>query len=223
MATEERYARQLLHWGEKKQQLIESGVVLVAGVGGLGATVSQLLARAGVGKLYLVDDGLVDWPDLNRQLLYAEEDIGSSKLMLACDRLYRINSTTEIVPLPGRIDELFEIPTDTTAVADCLDNYQSRFLLDAAITEDLCMVHAGLQGDHGQVLTLQKGQSQSLADVFAGARQPAGAIPVTGDCVTVVAGLMTNELFSVLCGKPKLLNRCLVIGLGDFHFSFLEL
>lgn len=223
MADNNRYARQLLLWGEEKQQSIEAAVVLVAGVGGLGATVSQLLARAGIGKLYLVDDGLVDWPDLNRQLLYAEEDVGGSKLMLACDRLFRINSTTEIVPLPGRIDETFQVPADVTVVADCLDNYHSRFLLDAVIPESVCLVHAGIEGEQGQVLTLQKGTSQSLTEIFAGALQPAGDIPVSGDAVVVVAGLMANELFSVIAGAPKLLNRCLLIGLGDFHFSFLEL
>lgn len=223
MVMEERYSRQLLHWGAEKQALIEAAIVLVAGVGGLGATVSQLLARAGVGKLYLVDDGRVDWPDLNRQLLYAEEDIGGSKLMLACDRLYRINSTTEVVPLVGRIDDSFRIPADVTVVADCLDNYPSRFCLDAITPEGVPLVHAGLQGEHGQVLTLQKGKSQPLAEIFAGAQQPAGIIPVTGDAVVVVAGLMTTELFSVIAREAKLLNRCLVVGLGDFHFSFLDL
>ncbi|WP_303722203.1 ThiF family adenylyltransferase [Malonomonas rubra] len=222
MAFHPRYARQLLQWGEEKQQRIESGVVLVAGLGGLGALVGQLLARAGVGKLYLLDDGYVDWPDLNRQLLYAEEDVGSSKLMLACDRLFRINSTTEIVPLSGRLDESFRPPDDATLVADCLDNYRSRFLLERAISKKNYLVHAGVQGEEGQVLTLQKGASQTLAAIFSGVQQPAGEIPVTGSAAAVVAGLMSNELLAVLGGEPKLLNRCLVISLSDFHISFLD-
>lgn len=224
MATHgERYARQVLHWGNIKQQRIGAAVVLIAGVGGLGATVSQLLVRAGVGKIYLVDDGVVDWPDLNRQLLYAEEDIGSSKLMLASDRLSRINSSTEIVPLPGRIEVNFQVPADTTVVADCLDNYTSRYLLDSVTPEQVYLVHAGLQGEHGQVLTLLKGKSQSLTKIFAGAQQPQGDIPVSGDAAAVLAGLMTTELFAVLGDEPKLLNRCLVISLDDFHISFLDI
>ncbi len=223
MAIDERYARQVLHWGEQQQQQIGTAVVLVAGVGGLGATVSQLLVRAGVGKLYLVDDGLVDWPDLNRQLLYAEEDIGSSKLMLAIDRLRRINSAIEIVPLPGKIDETFNLPGDVTVVADCLDNYQSRFLLEATVPKGCCLVHAGVQGEQGQVLTLRKGQSQRLSDFYAGALQPGGDIPVTGDAVAVMAGLQCHELFAVIGGEPKLLDRCLVVSLSDFHISFLDI
>ena len=219
---EDRYARQVLHWGKEKQQQLADASVLIAGVGGLGATVSQLLARAGVGKLYLVDDGIVDWPDLNRQLLYGEEDIGQKKLQLAAKRLHKINSTTELELIDGRIDENFVVPTGLSAVADCLDNYQSRFLLDELVPQGVFLVHGGLQGDHGQVLTLKTGESQSLAEIFAGACQPEGAIPVTPDSVTIIAGLMTNELFAALFRQPKLLNRCLVVSLADFHMSFLD-
>lgn len=218
----ERYSRQVLHWGPEKQRLIEAAVVLVAGVGGLGATVAQLLVRAGVGKLYLIDDGIVDAPDLNRQLLYSEEDIGSSKLMLACDRLRRINSGCAIVPLPGRIEDGIELPADVKVVADCLDNYSSRFRLETAVSDGTFLVHAGLEGETGQVVSLRKGLSQSLADIFAGVDQPAGSIPVTGDTAAVMAGLMTNELFAVIGGAPKLLDRCLVLCLSDFHISFLD-
>lgn len=219
---EDRYARQLLHWGEENQQRIADARVLIAGVGGLGATVSQLLVRAGVGKLYLVDDGIVDWPDLNRQLLYGEEDIGLEKLPLASERLQAINSVTEIELIKGRINENFVVPDGLSAVADCLDNYQSRFLLDELTPDGIFLVHGGLHGEHGQVLTLQSGRSQPLANIFAGACQPKGDIPVTPDGVVIIAGLMTNELFATLFGQPKLLNRCLVVSLADFHMSFLD-
>lgn len=220
--TAERYARQLLHWGEENQQRIADATVLIAGVGGLGATVSQLLVRAGIGKLYLVDDGIIDWPDLNRQVLYGENDIGRKKLDLARERLLAINSDTEISLIEGRIDESFIVPDGLNAVADCLDNYQSRFLLDELTPEGIFLVHGGLHGDHGQVLTLESGCSQPLAKIFAGVCQPKGSIPVTPDSVVIIAGLMTNELFATLFGQPKLLNRCLVVSLADFHMDFLD-
>ncbi len=220
--TEERYARQVLHWGEENQQRISAATVLVAGVGGLGATVSQLLTRAGIGRLYLVDDGMVDWPDLNRQLLYDEGDLGREKLSLAGERLRAINSSTDISLIDGRIDEHFVMPAGLNAVADCLDNYPSRFLLDKLAPEGIYLVHGGLEGDHGQVMTLQTGRSQPLETIFAGVCQPAGSIPVTPDNVVIVAGLMVNELFAVIFGRPKLLNRCLVVSLTDFHMAFLD-
>lgn len=221
--TTERYARQVPCWGEQQQQQLAGAVVLVAGLGGLGATVSQLLVRAGVGKLYLVDDGMVDWPDLNRQLLYSEEDVGSSKLMIACDRLCRINSDVSVVPLPGRIETAFSLPDDVMVVADCLDNYASRFQLESAMPHGAYLVHGGLDGEQGQLLTLRKGVSQPLKEIFAGARQPEGEIPVTGPTAVVIAGLMSDELLAVLMGRPKLLDRCLVVGLVDLHFAFLDI
>lgn len=222
-ATEaDRYARQILHWGEKKQQVLQSSSVLIAGVGGLGATVSQLLVRAGVGQLYLVDDGCLNWPDLNRQTLYGEKDVGRPKLPLARERLNQINASTRIVELPGRIDDTFRIPENVDAVADCLDNYPGRFALYRALSTGTYFVHGGLQGDNGQVLSLLAGESQPLDEIFAGALQPRGSIPATPDTVAVIAGLMVNELFSVLWKAPKLLDRCLVVGLTDFSMAFID-
>ncbi len=221
--VKDRYARQILHWGAEKQKLIEQSSLLIAGVGGLGATVSQLLVRAGIGRLYLVDDGHLDWPDLNRQTLYGEKDVGLAKLPLAKERLNQINSSTEIVEIPGRIDADFQVPAGVDGVADCLDNYQSRFELYRAVSAGTYFVHGGLNGNQGQVLTLLSGKSQPFEEVFAGAVQPQGTIPVTPDSVVIIAGLMVNELFSVLWKTPKLLDRCLVISLDDFHIDFMDI
>jgi molybdopterin synthase catalytic subunit len=219
----DRYSRQILHWGAAKQRFIEESSLLIAGVGGLGATVSQLLVRAGIGRLYMVDDGHLDWPDLNRQTLYGEKDIGRAKLPLAKERLNQINSAVEIIELPGRIDDTFQVPAGVDGVADCLDNYQSRFTLYRALSSGTYFVHGGLNGDHGQVLTLLAGKSQSFDHVFAGAVQPQETIPVTPDNVAIIAGLMVNELFHVIWVAPKLLDRCLVVGLDDFDMSFLDI
>lgn len=222
MPTTERYSRQILYWGEERQQQLEAATVLIAGVGGLGATVSQLLTRAGIGNLYLVDDGLVNWPDLNRQLLYNETDIGQTKLDVAKQRLQQINGNVKIELLQKRIDRSFQIPVDVSIIADCLDNYSSRFDLEAALAAGSFLIHGGIEGDQGQVLTLQKGKSQSLADIFTGTCQPQGEIPVTGAGATILAGFMVNELFNTIFGQPQLLNRFLIIGLSDLHLTFLE-
>lgn len=223
MPSTERYNRQILHWGQERQQQLEATTILVAGVGGLGATVSQLLTRAGIGKLYLVDDGLVNWPDLNRQLLYNETDIGLPKLAIAKQRLQQINSSVKIELLQKRIDHTFQLPADVSIIADCLDNYSSRFDLEASLAAGSFLIHGGIEGDQGQVLTLQKGKSQSLADIFTGTLQPQGEIPVTGAGATILAGFMANELFNTTFGQPQLLNRFLIVGLSDLHLTFLEI
>ncbi len=218
----DRYARQVLHWGEAMQHRIMQSTLLIAGVGGLGATVAQLMARGGVGKLYLVDDGELDWPDLNRQTLYGEQDIGRKKVQVAAERLAAINSTIQIIPLDSRINRQREWPSDLTAVADCLDNWPSRFALYNTTSAGCWFVHGGLQGDQGQILTLKTGTSQPLDEIFTGCTQPQGSIPVTPDAAAILAGMMAGELFQALGGTPRLLDRILVVGLEDFHCSILN-
>ncbi len=222
MSATERYNRQILHWGQERQQQLEAATVLIAGVGGLGATVSQLLTRAGIGKLYLVDDGLINWPDLNRQLLYNETDIGQPKLAIAKQRLQQINGNVTIELLQKHIDPSFQLPADVTIIADCLDNYSSRFNLEAGSAVGSFLIHGGIEGDQGQVLTLQKGKSQPLADIFSGTQQPQGEIPVIGAGATILASFMVNELFNTIFGEPQLLDRFLIVGLSDLHLTFLE-
>lgn len=218
----QRYDRQLPVWGEERQRRLARSRVLVAGVGGLGATVAQLLARAGVSRLCLVDDGTVDWPDLNRQTLYGEGDVGRAKIDVAVARLTAINSAVEVIPLAGRIDESFAVPSGIDVVADCLDNWPSRFALHRAAPVGGWFVHGAVQGEQGQVLTLKIGASQSMERIFAGLAQASEPLPVTPDGAAIVAGLMTNEIFAVIGAAPKLLDRILVVGLGDLHWAFLE-
>ena len=222
MPATERYSRQVLLWGAERQQQLEAATVLVAGIGGLGAAVAELLARAGIGKLYLVDDGTIDWPDLNRQLLYSETDIGQTKLEVAKQKLQQINSAVVIELLPQRIDTIFHCSPDVSIIADCLDNYTSRFHLEAGLADDVFLIHGGIEGNQGQILTLKKGQSQPLANIFAGAQQPASDIPVSGPGATIIAGYMANELLNTICGKPQLLDRFMIVGLSDLHLDFLD-
>jgi molybdopterin synthase catalytic subunit len=217
-----RYSRQLLFWGEETQRRISNGSLLIAGLGGLGATVSQIAARAGVARLHLVDDGVVAWSDLHRQSLYGECDVGVKKVIVAGERLNQINSDVEIITHDSRIDLAFPMPEDIDGVADCLDNFASRFVLYQVTPSGRFFVHGGVQGDQGQVLTLIKGVSQPLEEIMAGCRQPDETIPVTPDSVFVIAGLMANELFNNLDASPKLLDSFLIVDLSGFTFSFLH-
>ncbi len=221
MSQGERYTRHLLQWGEERLERLRRSSVLVAGVGGLGCGMVQILVRAGVGRLHLVDSGVVDWPDLNRQVLYGEGDLGRKKLDVARERLAVIHSGVDLVTWDCRIDAGFRVPEGLDLVVDCLDNYQSRIDLYNVTPEKMLYVHGGVQGVAGQVLTLRKGESQPLAKIFAGCRQPQGPIPVTPDSVAVIAGLQASEVLHALWEMPKLLNRFLIFDLTDFHASYL--
>ncbi|GFO55440.1 thiazole biosynthesis protein ThiF [Geomonas sp. Red276] len=218
----DRYARQRMLWGDEKQRRIAAGTLLVAGVGGLGATVCQIMARAGIGRLCLVDQGRVELSDLHRQSLYAECDIGKSKVQVARERLRAINAEVEIDVEETAIGVGFSVPGEVRIVVDCLDNYASRFDLYAALADGTRFVHGGVQGDRGQILTLVKGASQPLQEIYAGSSQPGGPIEVSPYSVFVVAGLMCNELCDLLAGSPRLVDRFLVVDLTDHTLSYLD-
>jgi molybdopterin synthase catalytic subunit len=218
----ERFSRQLLVWGEENQRRLAQSTLLIAGLGGLGATVSQILARAGVAALHLVDDGTVALSDLHRQSLYGECDVGRKKVEVAKERLIAINSGVNIIARDTRIDRNYRIPAEVHVVVDCLDNFVSRFDLYAATSNGQFFVHGGVEAYQGQVLTLIKGTSQPLDEILAGCQQPNGPIPITADSVIIIAGLICNELFRINAGTPNLLNRFLVVDLSHFTFSYLE-
>lgn len=163
--------------------------MLVAGVGGLGATVAQLLARAGVGRLYLVDEGRVDWPDLNRQTLYGEGDVGRAKIDVAVARLAAINSKVEVIPLSGRIDEAFVFPAGVEVVVDCLDNWPSRFSLHRSFAgRGLVRPRRCARGSRGRCSPPQGRHLPAAGAVFAGLAQASEPLPVTPDGAAIIAG-----------------------------------
>ncbi|MFH1266060.1 MAG: ThiF family adenylyltransferase, partial [Planctomycetota bacterium] len=104
----ERYARQTAYapLGEEGQRRLMESRVLVCGCGALGSTLANLLARAGVGKVRIVDRDQVDVTNLHRQILFDERDAaqGLPKAIAAAERLRQINSTVEIEPIVASID-----------------------------------------------------------------------------------------------------------------------
>ena len=100
-----RYARHLILPGAglEGQQRLKAARVLVVGMGGLGCPAAQYLAVAGVGRLTLIDDDLVELSNLQRQPLYTEVDVDQPKAEVAAARLHALNSTIRVEPLVERI------------------------------------------------------------------------------------------------------------------------
>lgn len=218
------FDRQIAFWGEEKQELLKKSSVFVAGVGGLGCLLSEILVRSGVGRVYICDKGIVDEPDLNRQLFYTQKDIGKKKIDVATEWLTKIHTYTEIIPLSHDImKDDFSLPKDINGVSDCLDNFESRFSLWDRMKEGLFYVHAGVEEFFGQVLTLIKGASPELSDIFANYDNRERTIPVSANSASTISALASTELIKNLFGEPKLLNTFLIIDLSDFTFDKVRL
>jgi adenylyltransferase/sulfurtransferase len=159
--------------------MLQKSAIFVAGIGGLGCLLSEILVRSGIGKVYLCDNGIIEKPDLNRKILYTQKNIGKRKVDIAVKRLSEIHSFTEIIPVDVNIkDENFILPSDISGVADCLDNFESRFALWDKLSRNKFYVHAGVERFYGQVVTLIKGSSPTLRDIFSNYEVVECPIPV---------------------------------------------
>jgi molybdopterin-synthase adenylyltransferase len=222
------FSRNLGVWGDKNQKALEQATILVAGVGGLGSVVTETLVRSGVGRLILVDDGVVDSPDLNRQILYTKSDIGRVKVEVAAERLSAVHGLTEIIPLCQRLEAGQPLETDVPfeeidGLVDCLDNYNSRYILEQMATEDIFLVHGGVQEHYGQVTTIRKNQTPTLATLYANTEDSDSPLPVCSQAVACIASIMSYEVLNNLWDQPQLMNVLQIIELSDFTFSKIEL
>ncbi|MBZ4672761.1 MAG: ThiF family protein [Deferribacteraceae bacterium] len=107
-------------------------------------------------------------------------------------------------------------------VFDCLDNYTSRNILYNKIPKDIYFIHAGLDAYIGQVITLLKGKSKNLSEIFAGLNDKKN-IPVTPDAVHIISGIMVREYFNILKKEPKLLEKFLIINFEELSLDYLSL
>ncbi len=181
---------------------IEETTAIVAGVGGLGSSVTMLLARIGPLRLELWDPGVVDAPDLNRQLLYTADDVGRKKVELAEAALCRINAeiTVQAICKPISLEEFADrrqgaTPGTRLAIFDCLDNISGRRELEAIATEyNLPIFHGGVARWYGQVATLLPGATRYVdfyGDSWNADREPAK--PIMPFVVGTIASAMVGE------------------------------
>jgi molybdopterin/thiamine biosynthesis adenylyltransferase len=206
-----RYSRQILFpaLGEEGQRKLRQAHVLIAGVGGLGSPVSIYLACAGIGKLTVVDSDAVELSNLNRQILHGEDDIGEKKALSADRKLKRLNSTVEINPVVVRIttESLPGLLPGVTLVIDCLDNMETRFILNAGcVKAGIPLIHGGIYGMTGEITTIIPGHTPCLACMFPQYAEGKKPFPVFGATPALIASLQVMEAIKLLIGFGELLT-----------------
>ncbi|MBI4168265.1 MAG: ThiF family adenylyltransferase [Candidatus Aenigmarchaeota archaeon] len=131
---ENRYSRQIRYIGEYAQDRVSKSKVCIIGCGALGSASAELLTRAGVGTIKLVDRDFLELSNLQRQHVFSEEDINKPKALALAERLGKINSSIEIEPLVEDFNssKAESIVKGFDIVIDGLDNMHSRFILNEA-------------------------------------------------------------------------------------------
>ena len=214
-----RYARQMRFapLGVEGQRKLLASQALVVGCGALGAVIANTLARAGVGKLRIVDRDFLELNNLQRQVLYDEEDVaaGLPKAIAAKNRLAKINSEIEIEAIvadvdPTNIERLLE---GVSCLLDGTDNFETRFLLnDAAVKLGIPWIYGGCLGAEGQTLTILPGQTPCLRCLMP-EPPPPGTTPtcdsagILATIIGVVASIEANEALKILSGHPEAISR----------------
>jgi molybdopterin-synthase adenylyltransferase len=220
----DRYHRQTLlpEIGPGGQARLADARAAVVGVGALGTVVAEVLARAGVGTLTLIDRDTVEATNLQRQVLFDERDAAARapKAEAAARRLAEINASIRVRPVvadahPRTIERLLTADGPPGVVVDCTDNFQTRYLLnDVCVKLGLPLVYGGAVATGGVQLTVLPGTTPCLRCVFPDAPAP-GSSPtcdtagVLMSATGLIAMLQAAEAIKVLAGRPEAVVRAL--------------
>ena len=202
--------------GQKK--LLQSRALLI-GIGGLGGTIAQLLARMGLGRLALVDGDSFSEDNLNRQAFCFEKNIGCSKVQAARSEILRINSSTEVEIFEGFVaeEELSSLIQGAAVAIDALDNMPSRFRLEKVCKEaNIPLVHGAVAGFTGQITTIYPDDVGFRAFYGDPRTAPEKGIELElgnlAGIVSTIASLQVQEALKAIIGLGRpLRNRLLFL------------
>ena len=233
----DRYNRQVLlrDIGETGQQRLLESTVLLLGCGALGNVVADLLSRAGIGHLVIVDRDIVEESNLQRQLLFDERDVaeGMPKAEAAKRRIGEINSDVRVTAIVDNIDHtnIARYADGVDLMVDGLDNLETRYLAnDFAVSRGVPYVYGGAVGSVGMAFPVlphhdgerpwnsASGQDYStpcFRCLFPEAPPPGTTATcdttgVLGSLITVVAGFQVTEALKILTGNFDRVSRKLL-------------
>jgi adenylyltransferase/sulfurtransferase len=226
----DRYIRQIRYapLGEQGQRRLLESRALVCGCGALGNLLAATLVRAGVGSVRIVDRDFAETNNLQRQMLFDEDDVarGLPKAIAAAEKLKRANSEVEIEPIVAdlnhtNVDGLID---GVDVIVDGTDNFQTRFLInDAAVKHGIPWVYGGCLGAEGQTMTILPRETPCLRCLMPQCPPP-GSTPtcdvagILAPIVGVIASIEAIEAIKILSGNRQAISRSLtVIELWDNH------
>jgi adenylyltransferase/sulfurtransferase len=232
-----RYSRQTRFpkIGEEGQRQLGQSTALLVGCGALGAVIASTLCRAGVGRLRIVDRDFLELCNLQRQMLFNEQDVadGLPKSIAAASRLNEINGEVTIEPLVEDVDatNIEHLVKEVDVVLDGTDNFETRFLInDAAIKFSKPWVYGGCLGADGQTMTIVPEQSACLNCLMldgppaAGTSETCDSFGILAPIINVIASIQSMEAIKILSGNIDSVSKQLsVVGLWEPEFRQIDL
>ncbi len=231
-----RYDRQMKYGpiGVEGQKRLLRSRVLICGAGALGSVSAEMLVRAGVGHLRIVDRDFLELNNLQRQSLYDESDVASGlpKAEAAVRKLHRINSNVTLEPVVTDVQyrNVMSLMDGCDLVVDGTDNFETRFLLnDACLESSVPWIFAGCLGADGQTMTVVPGKTACLQCLMPDGPPAAGSLPtcdnagILASIISVMASIQFTEAIKILCGHLDQVSRNLtVVDLWNHQFRTLD-
>lgn len=227
----QRYQKQMLFSGigSEGQQSLQQARVLLVGCGALGCVVADLLVRAGVGLLRIVDRDFVELSNLQRQSLFTEADVRDHlpKAVAASARLGQVNSTVEVEPIVADADfsNLPGLAKDVSLILDGTDNFEIRYLInDVALQQNTPWIFTGCTGSSGQIMPVLPGNGPCLRCLMPHAPPPGttetcDTAGVLGPAIGVISSLQAALAIRILVqGPEKIVPRMTVVDVWEGHF-----
>lgn len=221
MSDPSRYHRQMIlpGFGPEAQDRLARATVAIVGCGALGTVAADHLARAGVGTIRIVDRDLVEWTNLQRQVLFTEDDARNAapKAEAAAARLAAVNSDIRVEPIVADLNprSAERVLLGSAVVIDGTDNFQTRYLLnDVCVKHAIPLVYGGVVGTRGMAMTIVPGATPCLRCVFpdppdlsaGGVQETCDTAGVLAPMAGVVASLQASEAMKILVGRTDLVR-----------------
>jgi len=210
----ERYSRQILFAGigERGQEALLRSHAAIVGCGALGSFHAAALARAGAGRLTIVDRDYIEPSNLHRQWLFEESDAaeGLPKAAAAERRIARINSSVDVRGLVADVtaSNIDTLLNGADVILDGTDNFDTRYLInDYAVSRGIPWIYGAAVGSYGLVMPVIPGVTACLRCVYP--EQPQGVQPtcetagVLNVIVSVIASLQAADALKILCGQAE--------------------
>ncbi|MEO8072011.1 MAG: ThiF family adenylyltransferase [Acidobacteriota bacterium] len=218
----ERYSRQILfkEIGKKGQEKLLNSKVMLVGAGALGAAHAEMLTRAGVGFLRIVDRDFVEFTNLQRQTLYSESDAKERlpKAIAAKKRLAEINSEIEVEAIIADINHsnIEDFIKDVDLIIDGTDNFQIRYLLnEACVKLDKTWIYGAAVSSYGATMTIFPHKTPCLRCIFeempsAGSAATCDTAGVIMPIITTISAVQVTEALKILTYQTDALHKSLM-------------
>jgi len=231
----DRYSRQTMFpaIGEEGQAKLSKGCVVIIGCGALGTNIATLLVRAGVGTVKIVDRDFIECHNLQRQVLFDEDDIRNNlpKAVAAERHLRKVNSSVEIegIVADANYTNIERFCSGANVILDGLDNSKTRFLInDVALKHRIPWVYGGAIASSGMTMTIIPGETPCFRCIHpflpdSGTAPTCETVGIVGTVPAIIGSLEATEAMKIMIGSNEVNRGIIVIDVWRGSFDNIKL